>query len=88
VARKRLGCPCHKPVAETTPFGWASDMQSQYFSNVLLAGLYFCDKTKVAIRNLHDTKQNWWEINTVMRDALVNAMVSELSCGIADIHIN
>jgi hypothetical protein len=59
-----------------------AELQAEYFANLVLAGLYFCEKTRNAISEMEKTKQNWWDIDEATRDDLVRSMASEVTCGV------
>ena len=59
-----------------------ADLQAQYFGSLSMATVYFCDKTRAAVAELVKTHQNWWETDASIRDGVVAAMASELSCGL------
>jgi hypothetical protein len=60
-----------------------SDLQSDYFANLQLAGIYFCAKTRSTLVDLQKDHKDWWEIDASKRDNVVVVMGSELFCNIS-----
>jgi hypothetical protein len=59
-----------------------AELQSDYFANLQLASIYFCEKTKSVVADLGKDHQNWWEIDASKRDNVVVVMGRELSCNL------
>lgn len=59
-----------------------AELQAKYFSNLLLANIYFCDKTQAAIHAAENQHKNWWEYDRQTQENITNAMVSEIQCGV------
>lgn len=59
-----------------------ADMQAEYFSNIVLSSIYFCDETRHVISKMQEQKKNWWEFSRQEQDYLVNSMLREVGCGI------
>jgi hypothetical protein len=60
-----------------------ADLQAEYFANLQLSALYFCDTTRAAIVDINkEREKNWWELDRNLREKLVTAMASELMCNL------
>jgi hypothetical protein len=57
-----------------------SDLQADYFANLQIAAVYFCEKTRLAISELQQQQKNWWDADANKRENVATAMASELAC--------
>lgn len=58
------------------------EAQGEFQSVLFLAAAYFGPKTKAAIADLGSTEGPWWTKPKVKQDALVSAMIEEMSLGL------
>jgi hypothetical protein len=59
-----------------------SELQADYFANLMLASLYLCEKTRSSISEMQNSAKNWWEVDEKLRSEFVRAMVSEVTCNL------